>query len=72
MNKETHLICFRGACKHAADVRGYNAVTHGMYCISCARHIDLVNKDAKLFPLLNAEITPGGSYRAGLILIREQ
>lgn len=75
---QTYLTCFRGGCNNTANPCGYNRVTHGMYCIPCARRIsahqpaDLYG--GPLFPLLKhrSSVTPGGSLRAGIVTLREK
>ena len=75
---ETTLICYRGACDQAADVRGYNRVTHGLYCMDCAKLIDRSGTapGGSMYPLLTAfdDLRPaqsgGGAYQEGLIRVR--
>jgi len=75
---ETTLICYRGACSEAAHPLGYNRVTHGLYCIPCARRINRNDvPGGPLYPLLGLlhSARPrmsGGSLHAGIIVIREQ
>ena len=68
---ETELKCYRGACNNTANVKGYNRVTHGLYCKSCAIEIHRSSEDLNLFPLLFIKIPDGGSLRRGVILVRE-
>lgn len=73
MPTESTLICYRTVCSNAAHVLGYNRVTHGMYCISCAIAISLNSvSGGPLFPLLLIPIDAlaGGSWTVGLIRIR--
>jgi len=72
--EETTLICYRGACTNAAHPCGYNRVTHGLYCLDCARLIEesgMVRLNSSpAFPLLKFSVTDGGAYVAGLIRVR--
>lgn len=75
MSSEKTLICYRGACDNAAHPCGYNRVTHGMYCLSCARLIERRSMDVmggKLYPLLSmaGQVSVGGSWETGLIRYR--
>ncbi len=71
---ESVLRCFRGACDNAAHPSGYNRITHGLYCRSCAHHIERErDRDmAPFFPLLDTarDLPDGGSWTAGIILVR--
>lgn len=73
---ETILKCYRGACNNAAHPCGYNRVTHGLYCIGCARRIEAATPSdtfgGPLFPLLKhrSSTTPGGQYRIGIVMVR--
>lgn len=73
---ETVLICYRGACTRAADPRGYNRITHGLYCIDCARRIERdtagfeTTPGGPMFPLLKLELPPGGAWEAGIVIAR--
>lgn len=71
------LICYRGACTAAAHPCGYNRVTHGLYCLSCAKTINAhsVTSSAPggpFFPLLGAaaDLPDGGAYLVGIVLVR--
>lgn len=70
MGKEVQLRYYRGPCNSLADVRGYNRVTHGIYCIPCARAIHKFSPDLNLFPLLDLEQPEGGCYVGGIIVVR--
>lgn len=70
MSSETVLKCYRGACNAGADVRGYNRVTHGLYCLACARKIDRASPSLSLFPLLNTFLAAGGIRETGLVMVR--
>ena len=78
MGAEATLVCYRGACTGPAHPCCYNRVTHGLYCIGCAR---LINRGSgemgiggQLFPMLHlaADLAEGGSWQTGLIRIRPQ
>ena len=79
MASEQVLICYHGACTDAAHPCGYNRVTHGLYCLGCAREINKISIEDNayggpfypLFPLVGINID-GGSLAPGLILIRPQ
>ena len=66
-NKQT-LKCGRGACQSSADIRGYNRVTHMLYCIPCAKMIAESGQDLDLMPLLDMIIPEGGMYRSGMVV----
>lgn len=75
MTSDSVLRCYRGACNAPADVRGYNRVTHGLYCLGCARAIDENPHPnppgGPLFPLLWATVEEGGMWAAGVIAVRQ-
>ncbi len=73
--------CHRTACETAADVRGYNRITHGLYCIPCADRIELARRDLvaagqasadhAYFPFrdaCSADEMAGGSWAGGLVV----
>jgi len=68
---EAVLLCYRGACDSPADPRGYNRVTHGLYCLPCARQIDRFSRTLEMYPLLHRPLPDGGSWVAGQIAIRD-
>ena len=70
------LTCFRESCGRSAHACGYNQITHGLYCLKCAREISRYNSqigEICLFPFLAVleKIASSGAYRPGRILIRE-
>jgi len=74
MAREPVLKCYRGSCDSAAHPCGYNRITHGLYCIPCAKMIDRFNKSHDFYPLLPFvnRVTEGGMYQTGLIVIRQE
>jgi len=78
MASESVVPCNRGACDASAHPCGYHRVTHGLYCLGCARRIEKnrerFNPDwVPFFPLLPRadDVTDGGSWERGLIVVRE-
>lgn len=79
MSKEQTLKCYREKCINTAHPCGYNRVTHGMYCMDCAKEIHRHSRDqpgGTFFPLLqykgDVRRNPGGSWKAGVIRVRSQ
>ena len=71
---EKPMRCYRTACNNAAHPCGYNRVTHGLYCLDCARNINTGGAEGgPLFPLLRHRwnVTAGGSWETGIILVRK-
>lgn len=69
---EAVLRCYRGACNEPAHPCGYNRETHGLYCLDCANLISGAAPGLRLFPLwpFAGELTPGGAWEAGLVVVR--
>ena len=67
------LTCYRTACPNAANVLGYNRITHGLYCLGCA---DLIGASQPLdvspyFPMrFSLASIDGGGYVRGHIRYR--
>ncbi len=75
MSAPDMLRCYREGCDTGADLRGYNRITHGLYCRSCAIRIDRANsgmEGGSLYPLLRLHLPDGGSFQAGLIRVRSE
>lgn len=65
---EQPLKCHRSACGNTADVRGYNRVTHGLYCLECAYR---ALPSDELYPLLHlTKGLAGGKWAGGLVVAR--
>ena len=78
MSSEQVLVCYRETCKRAAHPCGYNRVTHGLYCTTCAIDGHLHSRDepgGSFYPLITykgkVRHAPGGQYVAGVIMFRE-
>ena len=53
---EKPMRCYRTACNNAAHPCGYNRVTHGLYCLDCARNINTGGHNIDKMPGLMTQL----------------